>query len=179
MYTGQKVRLRAYRKEDIPIRLSYINDTEISNFLTGDIPFPIMLQEEEKWFESISSQSDKYKFAIETIEGNQFIGGCSINDIDWKNRIVTVGIFIGNKDYWGNGYGNDAMNILITFIFNQMNINKIRLICYSFNKRAIKSFEKCGFVIEGILRKEVFKDGCYYDKIAMGILKEDFFSKIN
>lgn len=176
MYTGQKVRLRAYTREDIPIRLSYINDVEIANFLTGDIPFPIMMHEEEKWFESIPSQPNKYMFAIETIDGNHFIGGCSINDVDWKNSVATVGIFIGNKDYWGNGYGNDAMNILISFIFNQMNINKIRLISYSFNKRAIKSFEKCGFVIEGILRKEVFKDGVYYDKIAMGILREEFLS---
>ena len=53
MYTGQKVRLRAYRREDIPIRLNYINDTEIANSLTGDIPYPIMLHEEENWFESI------------------------------------------------------------------------------------------------------------------------------
>jgi RimJ/RimL family protein N-acetyltransferase len=174
MYTGQNVRLRAYSREDIPIRLSYINDDEIANFLTDVIPYPILLHEEEKWFESISSQSDQYKFAIETIEGNQFIGGCSINGVDWKNSVATVGIFIGNKDYWGNGYGNDAMNVLISFIFSQMNINKIKLITYSFNKRAIKSFEKCGFVIEGILRREVFKDGCYYDKINMGMLREEF-----
>ena len=177
MYTGKKVRLRAYNREDIPVKLRYINDAEIAYLLTDDIPYPIMLHEEEKWFESISSQADRYKFAIETIDDNHFIGGCSINDVDWKNSVATVGIFIGNKDYWGNGYGSDAMNILISFIFNQMNINKIRLICYSFNKRAIKSFEKCGFVIEGTLRKEVFKDGCYYDKIAMGIFREDFLSK--
>ncbi len=179
MYTGKKVRLRAYNREDIPIRLSYINDAEIANFLTGDIPYPIMLHEEEKWFESNLSQADRHNFAIETIDGNHFIGGCSINDVDWKNSVATVGIFIGNKDYWGNGYGNDAMKILISFIFNQMNINKIRLICYSFNKRAIKSFEKCGFLIEGILKKEVFKNGCYYDKVAMGIFKEDFLAKMS
>ncbi|MDF2591249.1 MAG: acetyltransferase [Clostridia bacterium] len=178
MYTGQKVRLRAYTREDISIRLNYINDIEIANLLTADIPYPILLHEEEKWFESITSQSDRYMFAIETIEDNRFIGGCSINSIDWKNSVATVGIFIGHKDYWGHGYGNDAMNILISFIFNQMNINKIRLISYSFNKRAIKSFEKCGFVIEGILRKEVFKDGIYYDKIAMGILREEFLKNM-
>lgn len=179
MYTGQKVRLRAYSKTDIPLRLSYINDAEIANYLTDDIPFPITPHEEEMWFESISSKSDRYKFAIETIDGNQFIGGCSINDVDWKNSFATIGIFIGNKDYWGNGYGSDALNILVSFIFNQMNINKVKLITYSFNKRAIKSFEKYGFVIEGVLRKEIFKGGCYYDKIAMGILREEFHSRRN
>jgi RimJ/RimL family protein N-acetyltransferase len=177
MYTGQKVKLRAYNKKDIPLRLSYINDAEIVSHITNDIPFPITEHEETIWFESISSKSDIYKFAIETIDDNQFIGGCSINDVDWKNSVATVGIFIGNKDYWGNGYGSDALNILVSFIFNQMNINKVRLVCYSFNHRALKSFEKYGFVVEGVLRKEIFKDGCYYDKIAMGILREEFLSK--
>lgn len=174
MFTGQKVRLRAYNREDIPLRLSYINDVEIANLITDFIPFPITMYEEEIWFESISSKSDRYKFAIETIDDNQFIGGCSINDVDWKNSVATVGIFIGNKNYWENGYGSDAMDVLVSFIFNEMNINKIRLVCYSFNQRAIKSFEKCGYRIEGILRKEVFKNGRYYDKIAMGILREEF-----
>ncbi|MDF2532327.1 MAG: acetyltransferase [Clostridia bacterium] len=177
MYTGQKVRLRAYRKEDIPLRLSYINDAEIASHLTDDIPFPITQYEEERWFEAISSNSDIYKFAIETKDDQLFIGGCSINDVDWKNSVATIGIFIGNRDYWRNGYGSDAMNILVSFIFNQMNINKVRLTCYSFNQRALKSFEKYGFVVEGVLRKEIFKDGCYYDKIAMGILREEFLQK--
>ena len=174
MYVGKMVMLREYRKEDIPLRLSYINDPELQKCLVSDTPFPMTLHEEEKWFESISALGDTYKFAIETLEDNRFIGGCSINDVDWKNSVATVGIFIGDREYWGKGYGTDAMRTLITFVFTQMNINKIRLTCYSFNERAIKSYEKCGFKVEGILRQEMFKDGRYHDKIAMGILREEF-----
>ncbi|MCX7711455.1 MAG: GNAT family N-acetyltransferase [Clostridia bacterium] len=174
MYIGEKVRLREYRKEDIPLRLSFINDPELQKYLVADTPYPMTLREEEKWFESISALGDTYKFAIETLGDKKFIGGCSINDVDWKNSVATVGIFIGDKDYWGNGYGTDAMKTLVSFIFSQMNINKIRLTCYSFNGRAIKSYEKCGFKIEGVLRQEMFKDGRYHDKIAMGILREEF-----
>lgn len=174
MYVGEKVRLREYRKEDILKRLHYINDPELLKYLISDIPYPITLHEEEKWFDSISSLGDTYRFAIETLEDNTFIGGCSINDVDWKNSVATIGIFIGNKEYWGNGYGTDATNTLVTFIFRQMNINKIRLTCYSFNERAIKSYKKCGFLVEGVLRKEIFKDGMYHDKIAMGILLDEF-----
>lgn len=173
MYTGQKIRLREYRKEDLPFRLIYINDPDMLKNLVSDTPYPMTLREEEKWFESISALGDTYKFAIETLEDNKFIGGCSINDVDWKNSVVTVGIFIGDKSYCGKGYGTDAMRTLTSFIFEQMNINKIRLTCYSFNDQAIKSYEKCGFKIEGILRKEMFKDGKYYDKIVMGLLHSD------
>ena len=175
MYVGKKVRLREYRKEDISMRLNYINDTEMLNLLISGIPYPITQHEEEKWLESISAFGNTYKFAIETIKDSQFIGGCSINDVDWKNSVATVGIFIGDKNCWGKGYGTDAMRTLVTFIFMQMNINKIKLTCYSFNERAIKSYEKCGFRIEGVLRQEIYKNGSYHHKIIMGILKEDFF----
>jgi RimJ/RimL family protein N-acetyltransferase len=179
MYEGKKVRLRAYRKEDIPLRLAYINDPEVSSNLTPDIPFPITLQEEEKWFDSITALNDTYKFAIETIDDNKFIGGCSINGVDWKNGVATIGIFIGSREYRGSGYGTDAMGILMKFIFMQMNINKIRLTVFSFNEGAIRCYEKCGFKIEGILRQEIFRDGKWYDKIAMGLLREEYLSNRN
>ncbi len=176
MYTGKKVRLRAYRKEDLSLRLSYINDPEILRTIVSDIPYPLTLQEEEKWFESISALQDTYKFAIETLDDLRFIGGCSINDVDWKNSTATIGIFIGDKTYWGKGYGTDAVNTLVSFIFNEMNIHKVRLTCYALNERAIRCYEKCGFVEEGRLRQEIYKDGRYYDKVAMGILREEFLN---
>lgn len=176
MYEGQMVRLREYRKEDVPLRLKYINDPEVGKSLTPDVPYPITLHEEEKWFESITAARDTYKFAIETIEDNQFIGGCSINGVDWKNSVAVIGIFIGSKNHRGKGYATDALKVLMDFIFMQMNINKIRLIVYSYNHSAIKCYERNGFKIEGVLREEIYKDGKRYDKIAMGILKEEYLS---
>ena len=176
MYTGKKVRLREYRKEDIPLRIAYLNDPEVSASLTPDVPYPMTLHEEEKWFQSITAVSDTYKFAIETLSDNKFIGGCSINSVDWKNSVATVGIFIGNRKYRNGGYGSDAMRVLMDFIFMQMNINKIRLTVYSYNESAIICYEKCGYKAEGILRQEIYKDGKYYDKISMGLLKAEYLS---
>jgi RimJ/RimL family protein N-acetyltransferase len=177
MYTGEKVRLREYRKEDIALKVSFVNDPEVIHGLVADTPFPLTLHEEEEWFESISGTQDTYKFAIEALENGRYIGGCSINDVDWKNSVATIGIFIGDKNYRGKGYGADAMGVLLKFIFLQMNINKVRLIVYSFNKNAIKMYEKMGFKVEGILRQEMYRDGAYHDKIAMGILREEFLNK--
>jgi RimJ/RimL family protein N-acetyltransferase len=174
MYVGQKVRLREYRKEDIPLRLIYINDPEIGISLTPDIPFPMTLHEEEKWFQSLTAISDTYKFAIESLEDNKFIGGCNINGVDWKNSVATIGIFIGSKEHRGKGCGTDAMKVLIEFIFMQMNINKIRLTVYSYNQAALRCYEKCNFRIEGVLRQEIYRDGKHYDKIAMGLLREEY-----
>lgn len=179
MYEGQKVRLREYRREDIPLRLEYINDPEVGGYLTPDVPYPMTLHEEEKWFESLTAVSDTYRFAIETLEDHKFIGGCSIIGVDWKNSVATIGIFIGSKDHRSKGYGTDAMKVLLNFIFMQMDINKVRLIVYSYNIAAIKCYERCGFRVEGVLRQEIYKDGKRYDKIAMGILKEEYINSNN
>jgi RimJ/RimL family protein N-acetyltransferase len=174
MYVGEKTRLREYRKEDIELKLSLLNDPEVLKYLESGIPYPLTLNEELKWFESISAFKDTYRFAIETLEDGQFIGDCGINSIDWKNSVASVVIFIGNKNYLGKGYGTDAMKTLLDFIFMEMNLNKVRLNVYSFNERAVKSYEKCGFKQEGVLRQEIFRNGKYYDTIVMGILRDEF-----
>lgn len=173
MYTGNKVKLRAYEASDIDRAREFVNDPELKYLLTPGIPFPLTEDDEKKFIESISAFKDNYSFAIETIEG-AYIGGCGINTVDWKNSTCIIGIFIGDKEYWGKGYGSDAMRLLIRFIFEEMNLNRIQLNVYDFNKRAIKSYEKCGFVEEGRLRQSLFKKGRYHDEIVMGLLREEY-----
>lgn len=174
MYNGKKIRLRAYRREDMPKAQEFMNDYEMRNLLATGVLYPILLEQEEKWYESLISTKDNYSFAIETLEDGKYIGGCGINKIDWNSRVITVGIFIGDKDYWGKGYGTDAMRVLVDFIFSQMNMNKIKLNVFSFNKRAMRCYEKCGFKVDGILRQEIFRDGQYYDDIVMSVLFDEW-----
>lgn len=177
MYTGELVRLREYKREDIKLAQDYVNDPEVKRLLHPGIPYLYTFEDEQKWFDNLSATNDEYSFAIESLEDNKYIGGCGINKINWKNSVAEVGVFIGDKDKWGKGYGTDAMRILIKFIFEQMNINKIKLNVFSFNQRAIKSYEKCGFKTEGVLRQEVFRDGRYHDDVVMAILKEDYYMR--
>ncbi|HAS79648.1 MAG TPA: N-acetyltransferase [Fusobacteriaceae bacterium] len=172
MYEGKLVRLREYRKGDIERAKEFLNDFEVRKNLQPTIPYPFTLEDEEKWYSGISAIKDTYTFALETLE-DRYIGGCGINSIDWKNSKVVIGIFIGDKEYWSKGYGSDAINILVKFIFDEMNINKIALNVYSFNERAIKCYEKCGFKREGVLREELFRQGRYHDEILMSILKSE------
>ena len=100
MYTGEKVRLREYRKEDIPQALAYVNDPEVKRLLNPNIPYPLTLSDEEKWVaeQSASSQAAD-SFAIETLADGKYIGGCGINSVNWKNSTAEVGIFIGDQAF--------------------------------------------------------------------------------
>ncbi|GAB6189108.1 GNAT family protein [Marinitoga arctica] len=174
MFEGKKVRLRAYKKEDLDKVVEYINDIEVRRGLTPGIMFPFRYEDEEKWYESINPLGNgEYNFAIELKKTGEYIGGCGIPNVDWKNSVVTVGIFIG-KPFLNNGYGTEAMKLLVNFVFNEMNINKVKLHVFSFNKRAIRSYEKVGFKIEGVLREQIFREGKYHDEIIMGILKREW-----
>ncbi|MCD6550708.1 GNAT family protein [Thermotoga sp.] len=174
MLKGKLVRLREYRKEDIDKALEYINDPEVKKYLIPGIPFPLRREDEEKWYQNLDGFSTKsYSFAIETLSTREYIGGCGINNIDWKNSIAEVGIFLG-RPYWNKGYGTDAMKVLVRFIFNEMNINKIKLGVYSFNKRAMRVYEKVGFKVEGVLREELYREGKYHDVYVMGILRREW-----
>jgi len=177
MIKGKLVNLRAVEKKDLEEIMKWVNDREITKYLAAFL-YPVSRLEEEKFLEKAMSHDDTEKnLVIETKEGI-YIGQIGLHKIDWRNRNAELGIVIGNKEYWGKGYGTDAIEILLNHTFNQMNLFKVYLRVFEYNKRGIRCYEKCGFKEEGRLRKNHFYNGEYYDVILMGILKDEFI-KIN
>lgn len=95
--------------------------------------------------------------------------------INWKNSTCHVGISIGEA-WQHKGFGTDAMRTSISFIFNYINVYKIKLQVFSFNKPAIRSYEKCGFIKEDVLRKEFFRFGQFYDICIFGLLRKEWMN---
>ncbi len=174
MIVGQKTRLRAIEREDIPTFVKWLNDPEVRHYL--EMYLPMSKAEEEGWFEAQLKDDSSRIFAIETEEGVH-IGNISLGDLDWKNRNAFLGIVIGEKEYWEQGYGTDAVIALLDFAFKEMNLHRIYLFTYDFNQRAIRCYEKCGFRHEGRARQAHFQDGRYHDHILMGILREEFLNR--
>lgn len=174
MYTGALVRLREYRESDIPLSNAFFNDRETRTLMDSGTGYPHILADTKRWVEKNSAHRDTYCFAIETLDGGRFIGRCDVGRVDWKARVASVGILIGNKRYQGKGYGTDAMEVLCRFCFEQMNLNKVRLDVFSYNTSARRCYEKCGFSVEGVLRQEIYAHGQYHDNIAMGILRGEW-----
>ena len=171
MIQGQKTKLRAIEREDLPIFVRWFNDPEVRQYLA--MYMPMSMAEEEKWFERQLEDRDGKIFAIETEDGVH-IGNCGLHSIDWKNSKAYLGIVIGEKEYWNQGYGSDAIRVLLGFAFGEMNLHRVFLTVYGYNERAIRCYEKCGFRHEGRQREARFSDGRYHDELMMGILREEF-----
>jgi RimJ/RimL family protein N-acetyltransferase len=174
---GEKVHLAAISKDDLPTYHKWFSNPEFLRLLSGDVAMPKTVENETEWYESASKSKDEYVFGIRALDDNRLLGNCSIFDIAYASRACMVGIYIGDPDNWGKGYGSEAMNILVRFGFMELNFNRMELNVFSYNPRAIKSYEKIGFVQEAVIRESLYRDGTYHDIHVMGILRRDWMAK--
>lgn len=173
MIDGKLVRLRALEPEDAERAYRWINDREVTHFLMARYPYS--LAAEKDWAAQAAKTNDftDLRFAIETLDGVH-IGICGLHHGRPEDRLADLGIMIGEKEYWSQGYGTDAMLTVLRFAFYQMNLNKVTLGVFEINPRARAVYEKCGFVEEGRGREEYYQDGRYIDVIRMGVLRREF-----
>jgi len=175
MLEGERLKLAPLKREYIESFLKWLNDPEITQYLTGYRP--LTRDMEEDWFDNLKKRENAIIFSILLIDNEKLIGNCGIEDLHWVNRAGTCGIFIGDKENQGKGYGPEALRLLLDYGFNTLNLNRIDLKVYEFNTSAIKCYKKVGFIEEGRKRQATFKNGKYYDDIIMSILFEEWKGK--
>jgi RimJ/RimL family protein N-acetyltransferase len=157
--------------------MRWLHDEEVTKFISA-VVFPASSIEEERFIETVASGKDasNREFAIETLSECKYIGGIGLHNIDWLSRNARLGIVIGDKEYWGRGFGTDAVKVLLRLAFEKMGLHRVELVVFTFNERALSCYEKCGFRREGILRDYVFKLGEFRDAVMMSILAAEYDS---
>ena len=168
---GERIYLSPRSTEDAETFTEWMNDFETTDY-TGRSGCIMSLEGEKKYLEE--RNNEEATFVIVTLDKDKLIGTIGLEDVNYINRTATLGIFIGDKNFRCNGYGTEAIRLLLDYGFNYMNLNNIKLDVMEFNERAIKCYEKCGFKEYGRRRKFSFINGKYYDRIEMDILSEEF-----
>jgi diamine N-acetyltransferase len=172
---GKLIRLRAIEKEDLPRFVAWLNDPEVRRNLL--LYQPLSLAEEEVWFRGILERNvDEQPLVIEikSAKGWLPIGNVGLSNINQHDRSAEVGIVIGEKKYWSQGYGSEVMRLMLKHGFEELNLNRIYLHVYETNQRGIRSYEKAGFVLEGHIRQGRFMEGKYIDILLMSVLRSDW-----
>ena len=170
---GDKVLLRAIKKEDLPLLYKWSNDPEI-NYMLGGWHFPSSEVDQEKWFNSLSLTSNNQRFAIETEELG-LIGMANLVDINWKDRNAFHGMLLGDKDTRGKGYGVDTILTINKYAFEELGLMRMNGSMISFNEASIGVYtKKCGWKVEGIKKNHYFRKNQWWDQIVVGITRDDY-----
>ena len=174
---GERVYLTAIRRDDMDTYKKWFTNTELMRFLSGSVAMPHTQERHERWFNHVTKDNDTYTFGIRLREDDRLLGNCDIEIESQFSHHGWVGIFIGDPDDWGKGYGTEAMGVLVRFGFMELNLHRITLNVFAYNERGIKAYEKVGFVHEGTNREALYRDGTYHDVHIMGILRRDWMNK--
>lgn len=141
---------------------------------TSPSPKIFTLEDERKWFTEIGKKTDDKVLAIIAKKNNKTIGSIGLHKIDTTERRASLGIMIGDKNYWGRGYGREALVLMLDFAFTVLNLHSVYLGVFAFNKRGLRAYKAVGFTEYGRGREAHFWGGKYYDIIQMDILDREF-----
>lgn len=168
---GKKVALCAPDKtKHLENAIKWMNDPEITQYTSTYLP--ITRDFEEAWFDNLAKEREKnVVFAIETTDGKH-IGFTGLHNINWHDRTAVTGAIVGDKEYWGKGYGTDSMMVLLSYAFMTLNLWKVWASVFAFNKRSLGHALKCGFRKEGVLKMQRYKNGKYIDEVIIGVFRK-------
>ncbi|MFA4941224.1 MAG: GNAT family protein [Patescibacteria group bacterium] len=170
---GEKVILKPIKVSEAENFLRWFKDLTVTQYINNDGK-NLNLRKEKIKIKDIRKNKNQIVWSIYTKNGTH-IGSTGLHNIDLKrNKKAIWGIVIGDKSYWGQGYGTDVLKIILKFSFGRLKLNRVELSVFPPNIAGFKCYTKCGFKQEGVKRKSILKRGKYLDEIIMGILKEDY-----
>ncbi len=172
---GERIYLspKGSSEEEIQKFSEWMNDFQVTDYIGRTSQITTYASEKE-YLENTEKDNEKRTFNIVNLEDDKLVGTVGLEHINWIERSAVLGIFIGDDDFRSNGYGTEAIRLLLEYGFKYLNLHSIRLDLLSVNERAHKCYLKCGFKDTGCSREEIFLNGKYYDKLHMDILENEF-----
>lgn len=172
-FTGKIIRLLPFEKEDIPLSLRWNNDEAINTFNGSRIPNSLL--EQNDWYEKTQHDKSKRKLVIANHEGEK-VGMITLFNIDTKNQNCEIGIYI-SPEHQKKGYAREALNLLVSFCFYEMNMHKVYAKILSFNKPSVLLFESVGFKFEYAMKECFFTNGDFIDIAVYSIYRSGKYNK--
>jgi RimJ/RimL family protein N-acetyltransferase len=170
---GRLVVLRRHRLDDLPHVRRWYRDPALARLTRYSLQ-PMSDEDIDRFFHARLMSSETVAYAIELRDSGKLIGLTTFSNLDPDNGSVTFHISIGDADAWGHGYGTEATGLMLRLAFERIGLHRVALSVFSFNERAIRSYRKAGFRLEGRAREAIVRDGERFDELTMGILAPEW-----
>ncbi|MBB5139178.1 RimJ/RimL family protein N-acetyltransferase [Thermocatellispora tengchongensis] len=167
---GDLVRLRAIEPWDSPLIYDWLNDAEVTRWMTGTHPLSLMHIEQRAASRPRNSY-ERMQLGIVALETDELIGVGALLDAEPETGDAELSLYIGDRSCWGRGYATDALRVLCSYGFDEMRLHRISLWVVAENTAAIRVYEKVGFVREGVRREAFRRGGKWHDFVLMGLLE--------
>ena len=174
LITGGRINLRKVIESDVNNNyFRWMNDAEVTRFLENGVQ-RYSIDALHEYVKEKNKDSSNYFLAIIARDGNQHIGNIKLGPINWVHRHGDIGIIIGEKEQWGKGYATEAISLVVKYAFENLKLHKITAGCTELNLGSMKAFQKNGFEIEGIRKKQFFWEGRYINSILLGLINSNY-----
>jgi RimJ/RimL family protein N-acetyltransferase len=173
---GARVVLRRHRPENLEAVSRWYRDPELAR-LTRYQMRPMTRDEIETFFRARLLAADALAYAVHVRSTDRLVGLTTFSGLDADNGSALFHITIGEREAWGHGYGTEAAELMLRHAFGRLGLHRVGLSVFAFNERAIRSYEKAGFRIEGSLREAIARDGRHWDEVQMGALREEWLAE--
>lgn len=177
LFKSSRVKLRKVTIDDAELYHTWRNDIEVMRNTNPSLDIYTIDATRDFIEQVILGANTAKSYMMIEKENEKPIGITSLINIDDKNRNAECIIDIGEKDFWGKGYGSEALILLLNYAFLEMNLHRVYLRVFSFNKKAIRLYEKLGFSHEGTSREALFREGVWHDIVHMGQLQSEYFKQ--
>jgi RimJ/RimL family protein N-acetyltransferase len=175
LFTGKLIRLTAPRPEDAAIIARWTGDSSYQTRMDTDLAVPKTAPELDR---TASRMSNLIDLRVRTLANDELIGFVALFNIEWNNRTAMMAMGIGERTNRKHGFGTEALRLLLQFAFCEANLDRVGLDVISYNEEASRLYEKAGFVREGVMRRCVLRSGQRYDRIMMGLLREEWLARV-
>jgi RimJ/RimL family protein N-acetyltransferase len=169
---SERVEFALTEQEHLEKRVAYINDPEIQRTLNFD--YPTSLSKTKKWFDNTLFDQSRVDFTILDRQTQEMIGFCGLINIEKPVMKAEVYIVIGDKDYWGKGYGREANKLLHNYGFIELGLNRIYGYMLTFNDRIKKNTDALGKKLEARFRESIYSHGELKDQYMVSILRAEW-----
>jgi RimJ/RimL family protein N-acetyltransferase len=175
MIHGKKVYLTELDRRNAETIRNWLNDPEIHRFLlVGHLP--ITREQEERYYDRMSEATDAFSFEIHIAADGRYIGNIGLKGVDLVHRHGEIGVVIGDRSVWGQGFGSDAIVACLGFAFQTLGLHRVSMRVHEEHPRAAALYRRLGFIETGRERDYIFQEGHFQDEIILDMLDHEYRS---